>query len=104
MYAIIETCGRQYKVTEGARVRMDLMDTEVGGQVEFDKILCLFEGERVKVGQPYIQGAKVTATVANHGKDKKIVVFKYRRRKNKSRKMGHRQSFTEVIINHIQGL
>ena len=104
MFAIIETCGRQYKVSEGARVRLDLMDTEIGGKVEFPNVLLLFNDDQVKVGQPNVQGALVTATVAAHGKDKKIIVFKYRRRKNYARKMGHRQPYTDVIINGIQGL
>jgi large subunit ribosomal protein L21 len=104
MFAIIETCGKQYKVTEGARVRLDLMDTEIGGKVEFPQVLCLFDDDKIKVGQPNVPGALVTATVAAHGKDKKIIVFKYTRRKNTQRKMGHRQPFTEVIINGIKGL
>jgi large subunit ribosomal protein L21 len=104
MFAIIETSGRQYKVSEGARVRLDLMDTEIGGKVEFPNVLLLFDDDKVKVGQPTIPGATVTGTVAAHGKDKKIIVFKYTRRKNTQRKMGHRQPFTEVIINGIKGL
>ncbi len=104
MFAIIEACGRQYKVSEGDRVRMDLMDTEIGGTVEFPGVLLLARDESVKVGQPTVPGAMVTGTVSSHGKGKKIIVFKYKRRKNTSRKMGHRQPYTDVIINSIQGL
>ncbi len=100
MYAIIKTGGKQYKVSEGDLVRVEKLPYEVGDTVEFDEVL-LVAGDEVKVGSPVIENAKVTATVEDQNKDKKIVVFKYKPKKQYRRKHGHRQPYTLVKIDSI---
>ena len=100
MYAIIKTGGKQYKVSEGDLVRVEKLPYEVGDTVEFDQVL-LVSGDEVKVGSPVIENAKVTATVEDQNKDKKIVVFKYKPKKQYRKKHGHRQPYTLVKINSI---
>ena len=100
MYAIIKTGGKQYKVSEGDLVRVEKLPYEVGDTVEFDEVL-LVAGDEVKVGSPVIENAKVTATVEDQNKDKKIVVFKYKPKKQYRKKHGHRQPYTLVKINSI---
>ena len=100
MYAIIKTGGKQYKVSEGDLVRVEKLPYEVGDTVEFDEVL-LVAGDEVKVGSPVIENAKVTATVEDQNKDKKIVVFKYKTKKQYRRKHGHRQPYTLVKIDSI---
>ncbi|WP_085523229.1 50S ribosomal protein L21 [Tuberibacillus sp. Marseille-P3662] len=100
MYAIIETGGKQLKVEEGQAVSVEKLDVEPGETVTFDKVLFV-GGDNVKVGNPHVDGANVTAKVAEHGKGDKIVVFKMKRRKNYRRKQGHRQPFTKVTIDKI---
>ena len=100
MYAIIKTGGKQYKVSEGDLVRVEKLAYEVGDTVEFDEVL-LVAGDEVKVGSPVIENAKVTATVEDQNKDKKIVVFKYKPKKQYRKKHGHRQPYTLVKINSI---
>jgi len=102
MYAIIETGGKQVKVTEGAEVFVEKLDAEADETVNFDKVLFI-GGSDVKVGAPYVDGASVTAKVVKHGKGKKITVFKYKPKKNYSRKQGHRQPYTKVVIESING-
>ena len=99
MYAIIKTGGKQYKVSEGDLVRVEKLPYEVGDTVEFDQVL-LVSGDEVKVGSPVIENAKVTATVEDQNKDKKIVVFKYKPKKQYRKKHGHRQPYTLSLI-HI---
>ncbi|MBE5822427.1 MAG: 50S ribosomal protein L21 [Clostridiales bacterium] len=101
MYAIIETCGRQYKVSEGAIVLFEKLDVEEGKTVTFDKVLLVSKDNDVKVGSPLVAGAKVEGTVMAQGKHKKIIVFKYKAKKNYRRKQGHRQPFTKVKIDKI---
>ena len=101
MYAIIETCGRQYKVSEGAIVLFEKLDVEEGKTVTFDKVLLVSNDNDVKVGSPLVAGAKVEGTVMAQGKHKKIIVFKYKAKKNYRRKQGHRQPFTKVKIDKI---
>ena len=102
-YAVISDRGRQHTVKPGQRVRLDLRDAKPGDKVVFDQVL-LFGGEDgVVSGAPTVEGASVEATVVRHGKDKKIVVFKIRRRKGYRRKQGHRQNFTEVVIDSVNG-
>lgn len=100
MYAIIKTGGKQYKVSEGDLVRVEKLPYKVGDTVEFDQVL-LVSGDEVKVGSPVIENAKVTATVEDQNKDKKIVVFKYKPKKQYRKKHGHRQPYTLVKIDSI---
>lgn len=101
MYAIIETGGKQFKVQEGDTLKVELLDAEVGQAVEIDKVLLVNKDGQVQVGNPFIAGAKVTLKVQEHGKGKKIIVFKYKAKKNYRRKQGHRQPFTKVVVEKI---
>jgi large subunit ribosomal protein L21 len=101
MYAIIETGGKQYKVQEGDALKVELLDAEVGHTVEIDKVLMVSKDDQVKVGNPFVSGAKVVLKVQEHGKGKKIIVFKYKAKKNYRRKQGHRQPFTAVVVEKI---
>ena len=103
MYALIETGGKQYKVEEGDILSVERLKVSEGETVSFDKVLMISGEEGVKVGKPYIEGAVVEGEVLLHDKDKKIVVFKYKAKKNYRRKQGHRQPFTRVKINKITG-
>ena len=101
MYAIIEACGKQYKVAEGDEVFLEKLEANEGEKVTFDQVLLISDGEKVKVGTPTVKNAKVEATVVEHGKAKKIVVFKYKAKKNERNKQGHRQPYTKVKIEKI---
>ena len=100
MYAIIETGGKQLKVEEGQAIYIEKLDVEAGETVTFDKVLFV-GGETVKVGSPVVAGATVTAKVEKQGRQKKIIVFKYKAKKNNRKKQGHRQPYTKVIIEKI---
>lgn len=100
MYAIIETGGKQIKVEEGQAIYIEKLDTNAGETVTFDKVLFV-GGENIKVGSPTVEGATVTAKVEKNGKAKKILVFKYKSKKNYRRKQGHRQPYTQVQIEKI---
>ncbi|WP_062355488.1 50S ribosomal protein L21 [Bacillus kwashiorkori] len=102
MYAIIETGGKQLKVEEGQTIYVEKLDAAQGETVTFDKVLFV-GGENVKVGTPFVEGATVTAKVEKHGRNKKIIVFKYKPKKNYHKKQGHRQPYTKVTIEKIQG-
>ena len=102
MYAIIETCGKQYKVSEGDVVFFEKLDAEEGKKVKFDNVILVSDGKKVEVGTPYVKGAKVEGKVIAHGKGKKIVVFKYKAKKNYRRKQGHRQPYTKVEITSVK--
>lgn len=102
MYAIIETGGKQLKVEEGQTIYVEKLDVADGETVTFDKVLFV-GGENVKVGAPFVEGATVTGKVEKHGRQKKIIVFKYKAKKNYRKKQGHRQPFTKVTIEKIQG-
>jgi len=102
MYAIIETGGKQYKVTEGEWIKVEKLNAEVDSNVVFDKVLLVSSDNGLTVGKPYVEGAKVTGTVLEQGKDKKVIIFKYRAKKDIRRKNGHRQPFTKVKINSIE--
>ncbi len=102
MYAIIETCGKQYKVSEGDVVFFEKLDDEEGKKVKFDKVILVSNEGKVEVGTPYVKGAKVEGKVIAHGKAKKIIVFKYKAKKNYRRKQGHRQPYTKVEITSIK--
>ena len=101
MYAVIETGGKQYKVSEGDVIFIEKLDVAEGEEVKFDKVLVVADGENVTVGTPAVEGATVTAKVEKQGKSKKIYVFKMKRKKNYRRKKGHRQPFTKVEISKI---
>ena len=102
MYAIIESCGKQYKVTEGDVVFFEKLDAEEGKKVTFDKVILVSEDGKVQVGNPYVKGVKVEGKVVSHGKAKKIIVFKMKPKKNYRRKQGHRQPYTKVEITSIK--
>jgi large subunit ribosomal protein L21 len=101
MYAVIVTGGKQYKVREGEKLRVEKLSAAAGETVEFDQVLMVSDGDAVKVGKPYLDGGCVSATVNAHGRGDKIDVLKFKRRKNYLRRMGHRQSFSEVTITGI---
>jgi large subunit ribosomal protein L21 len=102
MYAVIHTGGKQYKVAPGEHLRIEKIEGDKGAKVSFDKVL-LIGGDSVKIGKPYVEGAKVNAEIVVQDRAKKIIVFKLRRRKNYRRKYGHRQPFTEIKITGIEG-
>lgn len=103
MYAIIETGGKQYKVEEGQTLSVELLHKEEGELVEIDKVLMLQKDGALTVGKPFVDGAKVTLKVVENAKAKKIVVFKFKAKKNYRRKTGHRQPFTKVVVEKIEG-
>ena len=103
MYAVIVTGGKQYRVRKGETVRVERLAADEGAKVDFDKVLMVGEGEDVSVGTPYLKGGKVSAKVKAHGRNRKIKVVKFKRRKNYLRMKGHRQDFTEVEITGIAG-
>jgi large subunit ribosomal protein L21 len=100
-YAIIETGGKQYKVTEGQTIDVDRLQVEEGGSVQLDKVLLLADGDNITVGKPLVEGARVMATVKKNGKGKKIIVFHYKAKVRERRKNGHRQQFTSISIDKI---
>lgn len=101
-YAVIATGGKQYKVTEGETLRIEKIAGEVGAEVALDQVLLASDGEELKIGQPVLDGAKVTATIVEQDKSKKVLVFKYKRRKRYRKMQGHRQPFTAIRINKIE--
>ena len=101
MYAVIESCGKQYKVQEGDVVFFEKLDTEVGKKVSFDKVVLVSDDKKVEVGAPYVKGVKVEGKVVENGKAKKIIVYKYKAKKNYRRTQGHRQPYTKVEITKI---
>ena len=101
MYAIIETGGKQYKVSEGDVVFIEKLDVEENAEITFDKVLLAGEGDTVKVGTPTVEGATVSAKVHKNGKAKKVVIFKYKSKKNERKRRGHRQPYTKVEITAV---
>lgn len=99
--AIIKTGGKQYRVAVGDKLRIEKLRTEVGETVDFDEVLLVGKGDDAKIGTPTVAGAKVSGVVKAHGRGKKLIVYKFRRRKNYRRKNGHRQPYTEVEITGI---
>ena len=102
MYAVIETGGKQYRVQEGDVITVEKLNVEAGDVVTFDKVLVLGEGKDVKVGTPYLDAA-VTATAVENGKGKKVIIFKYKAKKDYRKKQGHRQPYTMVKIESLTG-
>ena len=101
MYAVFKTGGKQYRATTGDVIKVEKIDAEKGATVELDQVLMVGEGEDVKIGTPFLEGGKVTATVVDHGRGDKIKVIKFKRRKNYRKQMGHRQYFTQIEITGI---
>lgn len=101
MYAVIQSGGKQYRVEPGQTLKLENLPEEQGGTVQFDQVLMIGEGESVKIGTPYLEKAKVSAEVVEHGRAKKVNIIKFRRRKYSMTRMGHRQGYTEVLIKDI---
>lgn len=102
MHAIIETGGKQYKVTEGDVLYIEKLTVEAGDTVTFDKVLALLDGDKFTIGAPMVEGAKVQASVVKNGRGKKIMIFKYNAKKGYRRRQGHRQPYTKVEIGKIE--
>jgi large subunit ribosomal protein L21 len=101
MYAVIKTGGKQYRVAPGEKIKIEQIPADVGSQIVIDQVLMVGEGESVKVGNPLVSGAKVTATVMSHGRGDKVRIFKLRRRKHYQKTQGHRQNYTEIRVDAI---
>lgn len=101
MYAVIQSGGKQHRVTEGETLKLEKLEAATGEQVDFNEVLMVVDGETVKVGAPYVEGGKVTAEVVSHGRGDKVKIIKFRRRKHHRKQAGHRQWFTEVKITGI---
>jgi large subunit ribosomal protein L21 len=102
MYAVVSSGGKQYRVQEGEILRLEKIEGEIGSPVSFDEVLMFSDGENVNIGQPALENISVKGTIVEQGKTKKIIVFKYKRRKRYRRKQGHRQLFTAVKIDSIE--
>jgi len=104
IYAVVETGGKQYKVTPGQTIDVERLDVAEGDTVDLDKVLLIADGDKVTVGQPIVEGAKVVATSQGEGKGEKIIVFKYKSKVRYRRKKGHRQLYTRLLVDRIVGL
>ena len=102
MYAIVETGGKQYPMTEGRYIDIELLEDAKDSKVVFDKVVMLVNGKKSKVGQPYVEKATVEGTIMAHGRDSKVIVYKQRPKKGYRRKQGHRQGYTRVMITKIR--
>ena len=102
MYAIIKTGGKQYHVAQGQDIQVEKLEGQEGDSVVFDQVLLTADGENVRIGNPYLEKTKVVGRLKRHGKNRKIVVFKYKKRKNFRRTRGHRQEFSLVRIENIE--
>lgn len=102
MYAVIETGGKQYRVTEGQTLKVEKLAADEGATIDMDKVLMVANGDDIKVGAPYVAGGKVTATIKAHGRGQKVMIIKFRRRKHSRKTQGHRQSYTEIEITGIK--
>lgn len=103
MHAIIVTGGKQYKVTQGDVLYVEKLPVEAGETVKFDQVLAVIDGDKATFGQPTVSGASVEANVVKNGKGKKVIVFKYKPKKNEKRKQGHRQPYTKIEITKVNG-
>ena len=101
MYAVVATGGKQYKVSEGDVIYVEKLDAEVDATVELDNVLAVSKEDGLVLGKPVVEGAKVVAKVVSQGKAKKVIVFKYKRKKDYRRKQGHRQPYTKLMIEKI---
>ena len=101
MYAVIETGGKQYRVSSGEKLKVEQLAADIGSQITIDKVLMVADGDKISIGKPLVNGAKVQATVINHGRGEKVKIFKLRRRKHYKKQQGHRQNFTEIQVDQI---
>ncbi len=101
MYAVIKTGGKQYRVSEGDVLKVEKLDVEQGSTIDFDEVLMVANGDDIKIGAPIVEGSKVSATIEEHGRGKKIDIIKFKRRKHHMKRMGHRQSYTMLKITGI---
>src|SRR5690625_3572549 len=101
MYSVIETGGKQYRVSTGDTIYVEKLDVNEGDEVVLDRVLLVNQDGKTQVGKPYIEGAKVVAKAEKQGKQKKIIVFKYKAKKNYKKKQGHRQPYTKLLIESI---
>lgn len=101
MYAVIKTGGKQYRVKEGDVITVEKLDIEAGEKVTFDKVLLLSDGETIKVGAPFVESCNVEGTVVEHGKGQKVIIFKYKSKKDYRKKQGHRQPYTMIEIQKV---
>ena len=102
MYAVIKTGGKQYKVAAGEKLKIEQIPADVGSEITLDQVLAVGVGESLKFGEPLVSGAAVKATVIAQGRHDKVKIFKMRRRKHYQKRQGHRQNFTEILINSIK--
>ncbi|WP_346838826.1 50S ribosomal protein L21 [Microbulbifer sp. SAOS-129_SWC] len=102
MYAVIESGGKQHRVEEGEVLRLEKLEVATGESIDFDKVLMVVDGDKINIGAPVVDGAKVTAEVVSHGRGEKVRIIKFRRRKHSMKRQGHRQWFTEVKITGIK--
>ena len=102
MQAVFKTGGKQYRVSPGDEIKIEKLPGEVGKEVVFDKVLLTSDGETVNIGKPFLDSSKITGRILMQGRDRKIIVFKFKKRKDYKKKQGHRQSFTLVKIEDIQ--
>jgi large subunit ribosomal protein L21 len=102
MYAVIKTGGKQYKVAAGEKLKIEQIPAEIGSEITLDQVLAVGEGASLKLGDPLVNGAAVMATVVSQGRHDKVTIFKMRRRKHYQKRQGHRQNFTEILINTIK--
>jgi large subunit ribosomal protein L21 len=102
MYAVIKTGGKQYKVAAGEKLKIEQIPAEIGSEITLDQVLAVGAGASLKLGDPLVNGAAVMATVVSQGRHDKVTIFKMRRRKHYQKHQGHRQNFTEILINTIK--
>jgi large subunit ribosomal protein L21 len=102
MHAVFISGGKQHRVKAGDRIKLEKLEVETGATIDFDRVLLVSDGEEIKIGEPELKGAKVSAEVVSHGRHKKVSIIKFKRRKHHMKRMGHRQWFTEVQITDIK--
>lgn len=102
MYAVIKTGGKQYRVVAGEKLKIEQIPAEIGSEITLDQVLAVGEGASLKLGDPLVNGAAVMATVVSQGRHDKVTIFKMRRRKHYQKHQGHRQNYTEILINTIK--
>lgn len=101
MYAVIKTGGKQYRVAEGQKLKIEQIPADIGQEISLDQVLTVGEGDSIKIGAPFVSGATVTAKVLSQGRHPKVKIFKMRRRKHYQKRQGHRQNYTEIEIASI---
>ncbi len=103
MYALVEYKGKQYKAEKGAEIQVDLIDAEKGSKIDIDTVLMISDDGKATIGTPYVKGAKVQVVVGDSFKDTKVIVYKYKRKKDYHRTIGHRQQYTKITVENIVG-